>query len=80
MTELLAAAPRLWRVLRPLCRMFGIIPHAAPPPPDPAPARRAAAAESARARRRRRAELRLAERAAIRRHGPQDDRPPLFRV
>ncbi|MDE2582467.1 MAG: hypothetical protein KGL52_12610, partial [Rhodospirillales bacterium] len=38
MTELLAAAPRLWRVLRPLCRMFGITPHDAPPPPDPAPA------------------------------------------
>jgi hypothetical protein len=29
MTELLAAAPRLWRVLRPLCRMLGITPHAA---------------------------------------------------
>ncbi|MDE2581780.1 MAG: hypothetical protein KGL52_09110 [Rhodospirillales bacterium] len=79
MTELLTAAPRLWRVLRPLCRMLGITPHDAPPPPEPAPAQRAAAADIARARRRRRAQLRLAERAAIRRHGPKDDRPPLFR-
>jgi hypothetical protein len=60
--------------------MLGITPHAAPPPPDPAPARRAAAAAIARARRRKRAQLRQAQHAAIRRHGPQDDRPPLFRV
>ena len=42
MTELLATAPRLWRILRPLCRMFGITPPKAPPQarataPSPAP-------------------------------------------
>lgn len=39
MRALLATAPRLWRVLRPLCRMLGItLPEAAPgTPPLPAP-------------------------------------------
>ena len=41
MTELLATAPRLWRVLRPLCRMFGITPPEAPPPAPDTPPRRA---------------------------------------
>ena len=35
MKELLAAAPRLWQVLRPVCRMFGITPYDAPPRPPP---------------------------------------------
>jgi hypothetical protein len=79
MTELLAAAPRLWRVLRPLCRMFGITPPEPPPhaPPTPTPTStprgRAAAAARARARQRRQAEA-----AAIRTHGPRGYRPPLF--
>ncbi len=79
MTELLATAPRLWLVLRPLCRMLGITPHDAPPRPPPAPAQRAAAADIARARRRRRSRDLRSEHEAIRRHGPQGDRPSLFR-
>jgi hypothetical protein len=70
MTELLAAAPRLWRVLRPLCRMFGITP---PDAPRPAPPRRAPAEARPAARLRRQAEA-----AAIRTHGPRGFRPPLF--
>ncbi|HVB66611.1 MAG TPA: hypothetical protein VNE67_01990 [Acetobacteraceae bacterium] len=41
MTELLATAPRLWRVLRPLCRMFGITPPEALPQAPATPPRRA---------------------------------------
>ena len=70
MMELLAAAPRLWRVLRPLCRMFGITPPEALPP---APPRRAPAAAPERDRKRRQSEA-----AAIREHGPLGYRPPLF--
>ena len=70
MTELLATAPRLWGVLRPLCRMLGITPHNAPPrpkrAPDTAPRR-----NPARLRRR-------SEAAAIRDHGPLGFRPPVF--
>ncbi|MDE2580187.1 MAG: hypothetical protein KGL52_00990 [Rhodospirillales bacterium] len=76
MTELLAAAPRLWRVLRPLCRMFGITPPHAPPPS----ARTAeGVADIARQRRRRQRAERQARHAAVRRHGPQGSRPALFR-
>ena len=70
MVELLAAAPRLWRVLRPLCRMFGITPPEALPP---APPRRARAARPDPDRKRRQSEA-----AAIREHGPLGYRPPLF--
>ncbi len=70
MMELLAAAPRLWRVLRPLCRMFGITPPEALPP---APPRRAPAAAPDPDRKRRQSEA-----AAIREHGPLGYRPPLF--
>ncbi len=70
MTELLAAAPRLWRVLRPLCRMFGITPPEALPPPPP---RRAPAGPPNPDRKRRQSEA-----AAIREHGPLGYRPPLF--
>ncbi|HUZ63742.1 MAG TPA: hypothetical protein VMU82_08520 [Acetobacteraceae bacterium] len=73
MTELLATAPRLWRVLRPLCRMFGITPPEALPPPPDAPPRRAPAAVPDPRRLRRRSEA-----AAIRDHGPLGYRPPLF--
>ncbi len=76
MTELLATAPRLWRVLRPLCRMFGITPPEALPCPPPAPdtpPRRAAEAAPDPDRLRRRSEA-----AAIRDHGPLGYRPPLF--
>jgi len=73
MTELLAAAPRLWRVLRPLCRMFGITPHDAPPPAPDTPPRRAPDAGHDPDRLRRRSEA-----AAIRDHGPLGYRPPLF--
>ena len=73
MTELLATAPRLWRVLRPLCRMFGITPPEAPPPaPGTAPRRAPEAAPDADRPRRR------SEAAAIRNHGPLGYRPPLF--
>ncbi len=73
MTELLATAPRLWRVLRPLCRMFGITPPEAPPPaPDTAPRRAPEAAPDPDRSRRR------SEAAAIRDHGPLGYRPPLF--
>ncbi len=76
MTELLATAPRLWRVLRPLCRMFGITPHDAPPCPPPAPgAALRCASEAARDPDRPR---RRSEAAAIRDHGPLGYRPPLF--
>lgn len=68
MTELLAAAPRLWRLLRPLCRMFGITPHDAPPPSPRAPA---VPPDPAR-------KPRQSEAAAIRAHGPLGYRPPLF--
>ena len=74
MKELLAAAPRLWQVLRPVCRMFGITPYDAPPRPPPAPdaaLRRAQARAPARLRRR-------SEAAALREHGPQGYRPPFF--
>ena len=70
MTDLLAAAPRLWRVLRPLCRMFGITPPEALPP---APPRRAPEAGRDPDRKRRRSEA-----AATRAHGPLGYRPPLF--
>ena len=73
MTALLTTAPRLWRVLRPFCRMFAITPHDAPPRPPPAPGaalRRAAQAARNPARLRRRSEA-----AAIREHGPQGYRP-----
>ncbi len=73
MTELLATAPRLWRVLRPLCRMFGITPPEAPPPAPDTPPRRAPAAAPDSDRRRRRSEA-----AAIRDHGPLGYRPPFF--
>jgi len=81
MTELLATAPRLWRVLRPLCRMFGITPPEAPPPaPDTAlpqaadpPPRRAPQATPDPDRPARRSEA-----AATRDHGPQRHRPPPF--
>ncbi len=73
MMELLAAAPRLWRVLRPLCRMFGITPPEAPLPAPDTPPRRAPAAAPAPDRPRRRSEA-----AAIRDHGPLGYRPPLF--
>ena len=73
MTELLATAPRLWRVLRPLCRMFGITPPEAPPPAPDTPPRRAPEAAPDPDRPRRRSEA-----AAIRDHGPLGYRPPLF--
>ncbi len=73
MTELLATAPRLWRVLRPLCRMFGITPPEALPPPPDTPAPRAPAAASDLHRTRRRSEA-----AATRDHGPLGYRPALF--
>ena len=85
MTDLLATAPRLWRVLRPLCRMFGITPPEATPPeatppetppptPDPPPRRASEAVpDPDRPRRRRRPEA-----AALREHAPQGYRPPLF--
>jgi hypothetical protein len=73
MTELLATAPRLWRVLRPLCRMFGITPPEAPPPAPDTPPRRAPEAALHFVRLRRRSEA-----AAIRDHGPLGYRPPLF--
>ena len=73
MMELLATAPRLWRVLRPLCRMFGITPPAAPPPaPDTGPRRAPEAAPDPERPRRR------SEAAVIREHGPLGYRPPLF--
>ena len=73
MTELLATAPRLWRVLRPLCRMFGITPPEAPLlAPDPPPQRAPEAAPTPDRPRRR------SEAAAIRDHGPLGYRPPLF--
>ena len=70
MTELLATAPRLWRVLRPLCRMFGIMPPE--PPPGTAPRRAPNPGRDANRLRRR------SEAAAIRDHGPLGYRPPLF--
>ena len=78
MAELLATAPRLGRLLRPLCRMFGITPPEAPPPPPDTPApdtspRRAPAAAPGPDRPRRRSEA-----AAIRAHGPLGYRAPLF--
>ncbi len=73
MTELLATAPRLWRVLRPLCRMFGITPPEAPPPAPDTPSRRAPEPVPDPHRTRRRSEA-----AAIREHGPLGYRPPLF--
>ena len=73
MTELLKTAPRLGRLLRPLCRMFAITPPEAPPQtPDPLP-RRVPPAAPAPARPRRRSEA-----AATRDYGPQGYRPPLF--
>ncbi len=73
MAELLATAPRLWRVLRPLCRMFGITPPEAQPPAPDTPPRRMPAAAPDPDRPRRRSEA-----AAIRQHGPHGYRPPLF--
>jgi len=73
MTELLATAPRLWRVLRPLCRMFGITPPEAPLPAPDTPPRRAPEPVPDPHRTRRRSEA-----AAIRDHGPLGYRPPLF--
>ncbi|HVB67371.1 MAG TPA: hypothetical protein VNE67_05895 [Acetobacteraceae bacterium] len=73
LAELLATAPRLWRVLRPVCRMFGITPSETLPPPPPTPPRRAPAAVPDPERLRRRSEA-----AAIREHGPLGYRPPLF--
>jgi len=73
MMELLATAPRLWRVLRPLCRMFGITPPEAPLPAPDTPPRRTPAAAPDPDRLRRRSEA-----AAIRDHGPLGYRPPLF--
>ena len=73
MTELLATAPRLWRVLRPLCRMFGITPPEALPQASDPPLQRAPQAAPDPDRQRRRSEA-----AAIRDHGPQRHRPPLF--
>ena len=70
MMDLLAAAPRLWRVLRPLCRMFGITPPEALPP---APPRRAPEADHDPDRTHRQSEA-----AAIRDHGPLGYRSPLF--
>ena len=70
MKELLATAPRLWRVLRPLCRMFGITPPE--PPPRTAP-RRAPKPRRDADRLRRRSEA-----AAVRDFGPIGYRPPLF--
>ncbi len=73
MTALLATAPRLWRVLRPLCRMFGITPPETLPQAPDTPPRRAPAAAPDPDRLRRRSEA-----AAIRHHGPLGYRPPLF--
>ncbi len=73
LAELLATAPRLWRVLRPVCRMFGITPSETLPPPPPTPPRRAPAAVPDPERLRRQSEA-----AAIREHGPLGYRPPLF--
>ena len=73
MAELLATAPRLWRVLRPLCRMFGITPPEDLPPPPAAPRRRAPAAAPDPQRKRRRSEA-----AAVRDHGLLGYRPPIF--
>nr|MBW4090945.1 hypothetical protein [Pseudomonadota bacterium] len=73
MAELLATAPRLWRVLRPICRMFGIMPPETLPPPPPRPARRAPVARPDPVRM-----LRLSDAAAAREYGPQGFRPPLF--
>jgi len=73
MADLLATAPRLGRLLRPLCRMFGITPPEAPPPQPDAPPRRAPKAAPDPDRPRRRSEA-----AAIRDHGPLGYRPPLF--
>ena len=70
MMELLATAPRLWRVLRPLCRMFGITPPE--PPPKAAPRRAPNPGREAKRLRRR------SEAAAIREHGPQGYRPSFF--
>ena len=76
MIEMLATSPRLWRALRPLCRMFGITPPQLPPPasdaPD-APPRRAPSPGRVAARLRRRSEA-----AAIREHGPRGHRPSSF--
>ncbi|MBW4092709.1 MAG: hypothetical protein HIU82_16620, partial [Proteobacteria bacterium] len=71
MADLLATAPRLWHVLRPVCRMFGITPPETLPPPRPA--RRAPAARPDPVRM-----LRLSDAAAAREYGPQGYRPPLF--
>jgi hypothetical protein len=73
MAELLATAPRLWNVLRPICRMFGITPPETLPLPPPRPARRATAARPDPVRM-----LRLSDAAAAREYGPQGFRPPLF--
>jgi len=73
MAALLATAPRLWHVLRPVCRMFGITPSETLPPPPPTPPRRAPAAVPDPERLRRQSEA-----AAIREHGPLGYRPPLF--
>nr|MBW4092161.1 hypothetical protein [Pseudomonadota bacterium] len=73
MAEFLATAPRLWNVLRPVCRMFGIMPPETLPLPPPRPARRATAARPDPVRM-----LRLSDAAAAREYGPQGFRPPLF--
>jgi hypothetical protein len=73
MAELLATAPRLWHVLRPVCRMFGIMPPETLPPPPPRPPRRAPVARPDPVRM-----LRLSDAAAAREYGPQGYRPPLF--
>jgi hypothetical protein len=73
MAELLATAPRLWRVLRPLCRMFGITPSETLPQAPATPPRRAPKPAPDPARRRRRSEA-----AAIREHGPRGYRPSFF--
>jgi len=70
MTALLATAPRLWRVLRPFCRMFAITPPATAPQAPPTPPRRAPNPAPNPARLRRRSEA-----AAVREHGPQGYRP-----
>ena len=73
LAALLVTSPRLWHVLRPLCRMFGVTPSETLPQPPPSPPRRALAPRPNLARLRRRSEA-----AAIREHGPRGYRPSLF--
>ena len=86
MTELLATAPRLWLVLRPLCRMFGIMPHDAPlrprPAPPPPPRREREAeidADRLLSQHRLSRDRRRSQDRATRLLGPQGYRPPLVR-